>query len=64
MGFKDFKTKGFPNGKWTDYLESMIGLDKQVVEVLMQTSKQVLRARKIPEKANVMMQYEHEIEPR
>ena len=64
MGFKDFKTRGFPNGKWTEYLESMIDMDKQKVEVLMQTSKQVLRARKIPEKANVMMQYEHEIEPR
>ena len=64
MGFLNFKQVGFPDGKWTNYIEKMINMDKQHVEVFMQCSKSVLRARKIPDGANVVMQYFHELEPR
>jgi hypothetical protein len=64
MGFLNYKQVGFPDGKWTNYIEKMINMDKQHVEVFMQCSKSVLRARKIPDGANVVMQYFHELEPR
>lgn len=57
MSFNNYKTKGFPDGSWTKYIESMIETDKQRVEVLMKATRASLRARRIPEGANVMMQY-------
>jgi hypothetical protein len=61
MGFCNYKTKGFPDGLWTNYIEKMIVLDKQQVEVLMKATRASLRARRIPEGANVMMQYFHDL---
>ena len=63
-GFLNYKQDGFPGGKWTTYIEAMIAMDKLQVEVFMQCSKAVLRARRIPAGANVAMQYHHDIEPR
>lgn len=61
MGFSEYKEKGFPDGLWTNYIEKMIVLDKQKVEVLMKATRASLRSRRIPEGANVMMQYFHDL---
>jgi hypothetical protein len=61
MGFCDYQNKGFPDGSWHNYIEKMIRLDKQKIEVLMKCSKAVLRAKRIPDGANVAMQYFHEL---
>ena len=61
MGFSEYKEKGFPDGLWTNYIEKMIALDKQKVEVLMKATRASLRSRRIPEGANVMMQYFHDL---
>ena len=61
MGFSNYKTKGFPDGSWTNYIEKMIVLDKTQVEVLMKATSASLRARRIPEGSNVVMQYFHEL---
>lgn len=61
MGFSGYKQKGFPEGLWTNYIESMIAMDKQQVEVLMKATRASLRARRIPEGGNVMMQYFHDL---
>ena len=64
MGFKNYRQNGFPDGKWTTFIEQMISMDKQQVEVYMQCSRSVLRARRIPENANVAMMYFVDLEPR
>ena len=61
MSFCGYKDKGFPNGLWTDYIKQMIETDKVKVEVFMKCSSGVLRARRIPVNARVMMQYYQEI---
>ena len=61
MNFCNYKQKGFPEGSWTNYIEKMIALDKQQVEVLMKATRSALRARRIPEGGNVMMQYFHDL---
>ena len=61
MGFSNYKTKGFPDGSWTNYIEKMIVMDKTQVEVLMKATSASLRARRIPEGSNVVMQYFHEL---
>jgi hypothetical protein len=61
MGFCDFKDKGFPDNSWNNYIEKMIRMEKQQVEVLMKCSKAVLRAKRIADGANVYMQYFHDV---
>lgn len=52
------------NGKWYEYIESMIKMNKHEIQVVMQPPKSFLRGRSSPEGANVMIQYDHNIEPR
>lgn len=61
MGFNNYKTKGFTDGSWTNYIEKMIVMDKLQVEVLMKATSASLRSRRIPEGSNVVMQYFHEL---
>ena len=62
MGFANYRKSGqFPGGLWTNYIEKMIMTDKLQVEVLMTATKSSLRARKIPEGGNIMMQYFHDL---
>ena len=60
----NYRQDGFPDGKWTDFIEQMISTDKVQVEVYMQCSRSVLRARQIPDGANVAMMYHVDVEPR
>ena len=55
MGFQNYRVDGFPDGKFSNYIEQMISTEKQQVEVYMQCSRSVLRSRQVPENANVAM---------
>lgn len=52
------------DGKWFEYIESMIKMNKHEIQVIMKPPKSFLRGRSSPEGSNVMVQYEHNIEPR
>lgn len=52
------------DGKWYQYIESMIKTDKHAIQVIMKTPKSFLRGKSSPEGNNVMVQYDHNIEPR
>jgi len=67
MTFGNFsanKEGSLSNGKWYEYIESMIKLNKHEIQVIMKPPKSFLRGRSSPEGSNVMVQYDHNIEPR
>jgi hypothetical protein len=60
--FANYSKNGFPGGDWYTYLEDMITLDNQVVEVFMRPPKNFRRGDKHSNAGNnVLLKYDHEI---
>jgi len=62
--FSSERDGSLSDGKWYEYIENMIKMDKHEIQVIMKTPKSFLRGKSNPEGSNVMVQYEHNIEPR
>jgi hypothetical protein len=61
MNFAGYKEEGFPDGRWTEYIEKMITTDTQEIEVLMKPNSALLRGRRIPAGSNIVFQYFYEM---